>query len=209
MVQKPRATHNEPASAVGRVPSVSASVRARAENLRRRLGTPSYRAQRRVVALMFDVMGRLLEAASQADPVMREELTGFAEGTTIGFAVLGEDLTMCVRVEGSRFVRAVASKRPDFQVVFKHVSHAFWVVTFQESTALAFAHERAISQGDTALGMRFVRCLNRMQALALPAPLAERALKLPLPELGRRERMVLTGKLYAELTRTLVARRAA
>jgi hypothetical protein len=177
--------------------------------LKRRVGTPSYRAQRRVVALMFDVMGRLLEAASHADPVLRAELAGFAEGTTIGFAVLGESLTMCVRVHERRLVRVAESRRPDFQVVFKHVSHAFWVVTFQESTALAFAHERAISQGDSALGMRFVRCLNRMQALALPELVAARALKLPLPPLSRRERLVLTGKLYARLTRSLVARKAA
>jgi hypothetical protein len=125
----------------------------------------------------------------------------------VGFSVLGDSLTMRVQVASRRFRRVAPDTQADLNVVFKHVQHALLVVTFQESTATAFAHERAISHGDTALGMRFVRCLNRMQALALPPPVARRALKAPLPNLARREHLRLSSTLYAQLTRTLLWRR--
>jgi hypothetical protein len=188
---------------------VSAKVKSKAETLKQRIGTPSYRVQRQVVALMFDVMGRLLEAASRTDPVMQREIAGFPEGLTIGFALLGDSLTMRVRVHEGQFLRVSTEQRPELEIVFKHVSHAFWVLTFQESTAVAFAHERAITRGETALAMRFVRCLYRMQALALPERVVERALKAPLPVFAPRERIVLRARLYAELTRGLLARNAA
>jgi hypothetical protein len=38
-----------------------------------------------------------------------------------------------------------------------------------------------------------------MQAIALPPPIVKRALKSPLPELDARERIRLSGKLYAQL----------
>jgi hypothetical protein len=174
------------------------------------LGMRSYRVQRAVVAAMFQLMGRLLEAASRADRELQQEIAGFPEGYTIGFAVLGDTLCMRLCVKDGRFERLVGeSARPALEVVFKHVSHAFLVVTFQESTAIAFAHERAISHGDTALGMRFVRCLNRMQALTLPAPIVERALKRPLPALPLREKLALGSKVYAQLALTMLERSAA
>jgi hypothetical protein len=68
-----------------------------------------YKTQRAYVAMMFDVLGRLLVAGSAADPVIQRELLGFPEGYTIGFAVLGEDLSLRVARVGTRFVQ-VADK---------------------------------------------------------------------------------------------------
>lgn len=170
---------------------------------------PAYRAERVVVALMFDMMGRLLAAASQSDPVVRRELRGFPEGYTIGFAVLGERATMRLCVREGRFVTLDKNApRPALEVTFKHVTHAYNVLTFQESTARAFANERVITNGDTALAMRLVRCLNRVEALTLPPFVASRALKQPLPRLTLRERAIGAGRLYAQLLRQLVRRNA-
>jgi hypothetical protein len=161
-----------------------------------------YRVQRAVVAVMFDVIGRLLVGASESDETLREELRGFPEGHVIGFAVLGDSLTMRVKVHAGRFVRT--QEKPALEIVFKHVAHAYLIVTFQESTARAFANDRALTHGDIGLGMRFVRCLNRMEALSLPGFVASRALKAPLPAMPAGERVRAAAQLYGRVGRNLI-----
>lgn len=150
-----------------------------------------YRTQRAYVAMMFDVLGRLLVAGSAKDPVIQRELLGFPDGYTIGFAVLGEDLSLRVARVGDRFVPVEdKSGRPDLEIVFKHIAHAFALLSFQESTPTAFANDRMVSHGDVGLSMRFTRCLDRVQGIMLPDPIAALALKsLPSIPLGERLRL--------------------
>ena len=158
------------------------------------------KAQRAYVALMFDVLGRLLAAASVADPVVRAELAGFPDGYTIGFAVLGDDLSMRIRRDGERFVVARPSQEPpDLQITFKHLTHAFALLSFQESTPRAYANNRMVTDGDIALSMRFVRCLDRVQGIILPDFVAARALKA-LPQVPAGERL----KVALSITNRLV-----
>jgi hypothetical protein len=155
---------------------------------------------------MLDVIGRLLAASADTDAEVSRELEGFPEGYVIGFSLLGDSLAMRVQVVERRFVRLAPTSRADLDIVFKHLSHAFAVFSFQESTAQAFANDRALTQGDIALAMRFVRCLNRMQAVTLPSPIARKALKAPLPELAMTERALLTTKAYAHVVGGLLRR---
>jgi hypothetical protein len=92
-------------------------------------------------------------------------------------------------------------------VIFKHVSHAFMVLSFQESTPTAFANQRILTHGDAALGMRFTRCLNRVQAVALPHFVAARALKA-VPALPIAKKLALGAQLYAGVARGLAGHRA-
>jgi hypothetical protein len=151
-----------------------------------------YKTQRAYVALMFDVLARLLVAGSAVDPVIRRELTGFPEGYTIGFAVLGEQLALRVARVGDRFVAvAERSGKPDLEIVFKHIALAFALLSFQESTPTAYANDRLVSHGDVGLSMRFTRCLDRVQGVMLPDPIAAMALKsLPHIPLGERLRLM-------------------
>ncbi len=169
-------------------------------------GARAYRVQRAYVAIMFDVMGRLIEASSEADAEVAEEVLGFPEDYVIGFSVLGDTLAMRVKKQERKLVRMPSDTKPTLEITFKHLSHAFNVLSFQESTAQAFANDRAITQGDIALAMRFVRCLNRMQLIALPGPISRRALKAPLPALAVTERALLTAKLYGRVTSGLTRR---
>jgi hypothetical protein len=124
--------------------------------------------------------------------VVQRELLGFPEGYTIGFAVLGEDLSLRVARVGDRFVPVEdKSGRPDLEIVFKHIAHAFVLLSFQESTPTAFANDRMVSHGDVGLSMRFTRCLDRVQGVMLPDPIAAMALKsLPHIPLGERLRLM-------------------
>lgn len=165
-----------------------------------------YAAQRAYVAAMFELMGRLLVAASECDAEIEQELSGFRDGLVIGFSVLGcPNLRLRVGVSDKRFVRLPNGTPPELEIVFKHVSHAFYVLTFQEGTAQAYANERMITLGDTSLSLRFMRCLNRMQAATLPRFVVERALK-SVPDITAPEKRRLASTIYGRLARGLVSR---
>lgn len=157
----------------------------------------AYRAQRAYAAAMMRLTGGLLEAASTADPVVRREVEGFPDGLVIGMSVLGDTPRLRVQKRGGRLVRLPDDDpaAPGLEAVFKHVAHAFLVLSFQEGTAQAFANDRMISRGDPALSMRLVRCLNRVQAITLPPPVARRALKA-YPAMPARERLALAARIY-------------
>lgn len=173
------------------------------EGLERRLAqsTHTYAAQRAYVRLLLGVSGRLLVAASHADTEIQGELSVFPEGLVVGFSVIGDSLSLRLRVRSGRLERISEAPRADLDVVFKHIRHAFMVLSFQESTPQAFANQRFITQGDSALAMRFTRCLNRVQAISLPDFVAARALKA-LPPMSLAEKLALSAKLYAHLPRS-------
>lgn len=159
-----------------------------------RLGL-AHKSQRAYVALMFDVLGRLLAAGSKADPVIQRELTGFADGYSVEFAILGDPLTVrVVHRDGRLALDPRRDQRADLRIVFKHLSHAFALLSFRESTPRSFANSRMITDGDVALTMRFVRCLDRVQGVILPDPVAARALK-SLPKIALRERLRLAAAI--------------
>jgi hypothetical protein len=166
-----------------------------------------YGAQHAYVALMFDVLGRLLIAASARDPEVKRELSGFPEDFTLGFSVLGDSASLRLHWRGERLTRLPGGEAADLDVIFKHVSHAFMVLSFQESTPTAFANQRVITQGDAALAMRFTRCLNRVQAVTLPRFVAARALKA-VPPLPLTQKLALGAQLYAGVARGLGERPA-
>ena len=53
-----------------------------------------------------------------------------------------------------------------------------------------------MAHGDTALAMRITRCLDRMEAVTLPGPIATRALK-EVPHIPLGERLPLAARYYA------------
>ncbi|MDB4988324.1 MAG: hypothetical protein JWN04_3502 [Myxococcaceae bacterium] len=162
-----------------------------------------YKSQRAYVAAMFEVLGRLLVAGSAVDPVIRDELLGFPEGYTIGFAVLGDTLALRVVRRGDQLLAEPSRVgKPDLEIVFKHVSHAFALLSFQESTPTAFANDRLISHGDVGLSMRFTRCLDRVQGIMLPDPIAALALK-SLPNIPLGERLRLATRIAGGLLQSL------
>lgn len=166
------------------------------------LSLPPYGAQRATVKLMLPLLGGLLQAGAEVDEVVRREIESLPNGLVFGMSVFGTDLALRMRVDGSRFVLldAATSQAPTLDIVFKHLSAAFLVVSFQESTALAFARARMVVHGDTALAMRVTRCMDRMEAVTLPRPIAARALKA-VPEIPLGEKLSLAARYYATFAR--------
>ncbi|MCD6061495.1 MAG: hypothetical protein K0S16_1806, partial [Moraxellaceae bacterium] len=88
--------------------------------------------------------------------------------------------------------------KPDLCARFKHLSHAFLVLSFQEGTARAFANDRIYVDGDVSHAIRLVRCLTRMEVLILPKLVAERAVKR-YPDISVAEKLGLATRIYGRV----------
>lgn len=157
-----------------------------------------YRLQRRYVRFMLWLVGRLLQAASAVDPVLRRRVAELPEDFDFALRVRGGVAGMAMAREGERLVCLAADAPVGLVFEFKHVSHAFLVLAFIEGTARAFANDRLYVDGDVSRGVAAVRCLDRMQAVVLPAFVARRALKTP-PRLPLAEKLPLAGRVYWRL----------
>lgn len=159
---------------------------------------PRYGVQLAVVRTMLPLLGGLLAAGSEFDETVRKEVEDLPEDLIFGMTVFGTDARIRLAREGSRLVvlDPETAPPPTLDIVFKHVAIAFLVVSFQESTALAFARGRMVVHGDTALAMKITRCLDRMQAIALPRPIAERALKT-VPDMPLAQQLKLAARYYS------------
>ncbi len=143
------------------------------------------------VKLMMDVVGRGLVMASQVDSEIQEEVSKFPVHFVLSMNVFPNGPAFFARVTEDKQLELLkrAEKKPDLTITFKHVSHAFLVFTFQESTAQAYANDRMIADGDVSAGIRFVRCLNKLEILILPKLVASLAVKQYPTELTLKEKI--------------------
>lgn len=158
-------------------------------------------AQKAYVALMMDTIARALVSASQVDGELRDEIAGFPADFTIQMIVLPNGSHFNLRVQADKTLVRVESldRKPDLSVKFKHVSHAFLVFSFQESTSRAFANDRMIADGEVSYAIRLVRCLNKLEALILPKPIAALAVKRYPTNLSLTEKVSKAAQIYASV----------
>lgn len=161
--------------------------------------------QRIYVACALWVVGRALAATSQVDATVRDALAPLPQGYQIQMVVLPAGAGFVLECHGDGTLnRAKTPKaRPDLSIRFKHVAHAFLLLSFQESTAQAFAHDRMVADGDVSHAIRLVRCLNAMETLLLPQWLAQRGVKRynKMPWL---QRVRTAARVYARIAKNLL-----
>ena len=162
------------------------------------------------VKLMMDVIGRGLVMASQVDEEVKQEVAKFPVGFVLSMNVFPHGPAFITKVTPDHQLELLHSveNKPDLTITFKHLSHAFLVFSFQESTAQAFAHDRMIADGDVGYAIRLVRCLNKMEALILPKLLAELAVKQYPHELGLKEKLTGAAHIYLKLAQSYFKRSA-
>lgn len=162
------------------------------------------------VKLMMDVIGRGLVMASQVDEEVKQEVAKFPVGFVLSMNVFPHGPAFIAKVTPDHQLALLHSveNKPDLTITFKHLSHAFLVFSFQESTAQAFAHDRMIADGDVGYAIRLVRCLNKMEALILPKLLAELAVKQYPHELGLKEKLTGAAHIYLKLAQSYFKRSA-
>ena len=166
--------------------------------------------QQAYVKLMMDVIGRGLVMASQVDEEVKQEVAKFPVGFVLSMNVFPHGPAFIAKVTPDHQLELLHSveNKPDLTITFKHLSHAFLVFSFQESTAQAFAHDRMIADGDVGYAIRLVRCLNKMEALILPKLLAELAVKQYPHELGLKEKLTGAAHIYLKLAQSYFKRSA-
>ena len=99
------------------------------------------------VKLMMDVVGRGLVMASQVDDEVQQEVSKFPVGFILSMNVFPNGPAFVARVTEEKQLELLSNYKgkPDLTITFKHLTHAFLVFSFQESTAQAFANDRMIA----------------------------------------------------------------
>lgn len=155
---------------------------------------------------MMLIVGRGLYAISRVDGEAIEEIKGLPDDYTIEMVVVPNGPGFRVKTLGDgRFDVAVTGpERADLSIKFKHLSHAFLVLSFQEGTAEAFTKDRMIADGELSHSIRLVRILNKMEALILPKFIAKRAVKHYPENLGCVEKIKKAACIYALVVKHLI-----
>lgn len=162
------------------------------------------------VKLMMDVVGRGLVMASQVDTEVKEEVSKFPTGYVLSMGVFPNGPAFFARVTADKQLELLqkVDTKPDLTITFKHLTHAFLVFSFQESTAQAFANDRMIADGDLSSAIRLVRCLNKMEALILPKLVASLAVKQYPTELTLKDKLTGAANIYLKVAKSYFKRSA-
>ncbi len=135
--------------------------------------------KRLYVTVMMEVIGRAMDAASQEDDVINREIASFPADFIFEMKVINGPGIVLHKTAENRFqyLGTTPPRKPDLSIQFKHLTHAFMVLSFQEGTARSFANDRIVVDGDVSAAIRIVRCLDRLEVLILPKLLAQLGVK--------------------------------
>lgn len=164
-------------------------------------------ARRLYVQIMMQVVGRSLQAVSQIDQEVKDEAAALPEGFIFEMTVLpnGPALVVARQADGTLLYQGEKpSRTPDLSIRFKHVAHAFLVLSFQEKTSEAFANDRMLVDGDLGHALRMTRILNQLEAYILPKLLAERAVKSYPSDLKLPHKLIKGARIYLKVAGSLI-----
>lgn len=174
----------------------------------KRLQPMVFQARKLYVELMFQVMGRALQAVSEFDSEVQEEARALPDGFLFEMMVMPAGSRMIVEHvgDGQFFYHGDEAPRPiNLSIQFKHIAHAFLVLGFQEKTSVAFANDRMLVNGDISYAVRMTRVLNRLEAFILPRLIAERAVKEYPASLNLPEKLISAARIYLKVATNFVA----
>jgi hypothetical protein len=137
-------------------------------------------AKKLYIALMLWIVGRAIQVAAKVDAVIREELENLPDKFSFSLGVLPAGPTMVMGYDKKGEFKYMGSGRdakPKLRLGIKSMDAAFLVFTFQESTAVAFARDRFVADGDLPAALSVVRILDRVEVLLLPKIIAKLAVK--------------------------------
>lgn len=170
--------------------------------LARRLQPMASQARRLYVELMFQVMGNALQAISEIDEDVQNEARALPEGFLFEMMVMPHGASLVIEHLGNGRFRYHGSEAPrpvNLSIQFKHIAHAFLVLSFQEKTSVAFANDRMLVDGDIGYAVRMTRILNRLEAFILPRLLARRAVKEYPRNLRLPEKLLNATRIYLKV----------
>ena len=170
--------------------------------LAKRIRPMASQARRLYVELMFQVMGRALQAVSEVDSKVQAEAKALPKGFLFEMMVMPDGSKLIVEHigEGRFHYHGDSASRPvDVSIRFKHLAHAFLVLSFQEKTSVAFANDRMLVDGDVSYAVRMTRVLNRLESFILPKIIAKRAVKEYPENLQLPEKLISAARIYLKV----------
>lgn len=175
--------------------------------LTRRIKPMTLQARRLYVEVMFQVMGQALQAVSEVDKRVQSEARALPNGFLFEMMVMPEGPRLIVEHVGAGALRYHGDTAPrpvDLSIQFKHIAHAFLVLSFQEKTAVAFANDRMLVDGDVSYAIRMTRILNRLEAFILPKLVASRAVKEYPKDLNLPGKVISAARIYLKVANQFV-----
>jgi len=175
--------------------------------LAKRIQPMALHARRLYVELMFQVMGRALQAVSEVDADVQEEALVLPEGFLFEIMVMPSGPRLIVEYTGQgrfHYHGESAPRSVDVSIQFKHIAHAFLVLSFQEKTSQAFANDRMLVDGDISYAVRMTRILNRLETFILPKLIAKRAVKEYPESLRLPQKMISAARIYLKVATNFV-----
>lgn len=173
----------------------------------RQMKPMALQARRLYVTVMFQVMGRALQAVSEVDDEVQAEARSLPEGFLFEMMVMPDGPRLIVEHTGGGKLHyhGTSAPRPvDLSIQFKHIAHAFLVLSFQEKTSVAFANDRMLVDGDISFAVRMTRVLNRLEAFILPRLIADRAVKEYPKSLHLPEKVISAARIYLNVANQFV-----
>lgn len=163
--------------------------------------------QRQYVATLLDIVGRSLVVSSQVDANIQQEIAHFPIGFRFAMNVFATDLAFYAEVTERKQLCLITAEQAkaqglDLEIRFKHLQHAFLVLSFQESTARAFANDRMVVNGDLSHAVRLVRCLNQLESVILPKLVARLAVKHYPDDLTLPHKVKLASQIYVKVAQS-------
>ena len=166
-----------------------------------------FQARRLYVELMLQVMGRALQAVSEIDSAVQAESNALPDGFLFEMMVMPDGSRMIVEHIGNGRLHYHGDKAPrpiDLSIRFKHIAHAFLVLSFQEKTSVAFANDRMLVDGEISYAVRMTRVLNRLETFILPKLVAQRAVKEYPDTLHLPEKLISAARIYLKVATNFV-----
>lgn len=176
-------------------------------NLPNRMRPMARQARRLYVQIMMQVVGRSLAAISEVDRDVNAEIEALPDDFLFEMTVMPQGPALVIRKQaggGLRYLGEKSPEKPDLSIRFKHLAHAFLVLSFQEKTSEAFANDRMLVDGDLGHALRMTRVLNQLESYILPRLLAQRAVKEYPADLKLPYKLIQGARIYLKVATSLV-----
>ena len=163
--------------------------------------TPSlpvlWRVKRLYVRFMLAFIGHGLAKACRTDKLIQQEIESLPDGFTFSMSVMPRGPCLYMKKSDGRIKpgRKNSETKPDVDIQFKHLAHAFNTLSFQEGTTEAFARERMVVDGDLSASMKLVRCFERLEVITLPRFIGRKIMR-HYPKISLTEKLMGAVQIY-------------
>ncbi|MBF0411519.1 MAG: SCP2 sterol-binding domain-containing protein [Desulfamplus sp.] len=131
-----------------------------------------------VIKIIFIVLGRAFQSASQHDEEIKKEISSWRNGFTLLMKVMPDGPYMGLEKRDNMLeFKGSKLKKADLEIYFRNVESAFMIMTPQMGSHQAFAERRMSIKGDLNIATAFTRTLVIVMSTLYPEFIVKRLVK--------------------------------